>query len=237
MSEKKLKILNPIKRSEENLFGIQHDPLEYYKPSYLKPNRMSSYGYQYKLAMQTECKSFLNIGSANNLLHYLLSKQDKFIIDLDLDFRTNPDVVAVLPCLPYYDNSFDVVFGFQILEHFPLSMFTHCLQELKRVAKKHIILSLPDISFSKNEQIKYRLYKFIRHPQEWGVYKPLKIDKEHFWEIGYGSTSIDTFLKLFEKEQLRVQNHFRNELYRYHHFFVLDKIKEDASSKSTEVYK
>jgi len=213
---------DPINRTQDNPFGIQKNYQEYYKPQYLSPSRMSSYSYQYSLALETECKSFLNIGSANNILSYLLSKQKKLFINLDLDYDTHPDLVATFPKTPFADKSFDAVLCFQVLEHFPFSNFSFCLSELKRLAIKFIILSLPDISLSKRAKVKYFLYDKLKHPREWKLYKMREKSDEHFWEIGYGNINFLLLKKMFEEENVLVKKHFRNKLNRYHHFFVLE---------------
>jgi len=80
-------------RTEKKPFEIQKKSIEYYQPKYLKPNRMSSYGYQLKLAMDTNGSTFLNIGSGNEILSFILKKNNKYIIDLDIDIVNIPFLV------------------------------------------------------------------------------------------------------------------------------------------------
>lgn len=216
---------DPISRTERDPYGIQHDPLDYSKPSYLDPVRMSSYGYQYKLAMETGGNSFVNVGSGNHLLKYLLTTQTKSVVDFDLDFKTLPDVVGLFPYLPFKDKTFDVALCFQTLEHFPFSMFGSNLSELNRVSKK-IILSIPDVSITKREHLKYSFFKSTKLPKEWSIYKERKIDKEHFWEIGDGLITVEEILAAFTELKIINKQHFRNPLNRYHHFFVLRSLEE-----------
>lgn len=212
---------NPISRTEENPYGIQHDPMDYFKPSYLDPARMSSYGYQYKLAMETGGNSFINVGSGNHLLKYLLTTQKKSVIDFDLDFETQPDVVGVFPLLPFRDKTFDVALCFQTLEHFPFSTFLTNISELNRVANK-IVLSLPDRTNSKSDNIKYDFYKKLKFPKEWKVYLQELVGDEHFWEIGDGKVTLDLVVEALSPTNLHVVRQFRNQFHRYHHFFVLE---------------
>lgn len=211
---------NPIGRTEKEPYGIQHDPLDYSRPSYLDPARMSSYGYQYKLAYESGGKSFINVGSSNHLLSDLLREQGRFVLDLDLDFRTKPDVLGLIPKLPFKPKVFDVALCFQMLEHLRFSSFSDNLIELSRVADT-IIISLPDITLTKREVFKYKFYKKLHFPKEWIIYKPRKIDEEHFWEIGDGKIFYDDVLRELEIANLSLIKHFRNSLNRYHHFFVL----------------
>lgn len=210
---------HPISRTEVDPYGIQHDPLDYSSPSYLHPARMSSYGYQYKLAMGTGGNSFINVGSGNHLLKYLLTTQKKSVIDFDLDFKTQPDVAGVFPYLPFRDKLFDIALCFQTLEHFPLSMFRSNLSELIRISSK-VIISIPDITRSKSEKLKNEFYRQMGFPKEWSVYRDRSIDQEHFWEIGDGSITTQTILNLIDEENLKIAQHFRNKLNPYHHFFI-----------------
>jgi len=212
---------NPISRTEEDPFGIQHDPLDYSKPSYLDPARMSSYGYQYKLAMETGGNSFINVGSGNHLLKYLLTTQQKSVIDFDLDFGTQPDVVGLFPALPFKDKTFDVAMCFQTLEHFPFSMFLTNILELNRVSDS-VLLSLPDRTNSKTDKIKYDFYKRCKFPKEWKTLKQSNIGEEHFWEIGDCQITYDLIIEVLKDTDLQVVQHFRNQHNRYHHFFVIE---------------
>lgn len=214
-------LINPIKRTEKNPYGVQKKPLGYYEIDYLKPNRMSSYGHQIKLAIETNGISFLNIGSGNSILKFILSKHDKYIIDLDLDFFTNPTVTARLPELPFPNSVFDVVMCYQVLEHIPFNLFSLFIKECVRISSSAIIISLPDISISKEEMVKNQIFKVIKHPREWKAYTPRTIDPEHFWEIGHGNVQIQNVIAALTQERLSIQKHYRNDLNPYHHFFVL----------------
>lgn len=213
--------LDPIGRTEKKPFGIQHNPLDYYTPNYLSPDRMSSYSYQYSLALETGACTFLNIGSANSILKYLLEKNDVHVIDLDLDWNTKPNVSAALPFLPFSDKSIDVVMCFQILEHLPLIMFGATIKELKRVAKEFILLSLPDQTITNSQRLKYFIYKTFNRPVEWNIYKLRQIDTEHFWEIGHSNISDFAIVNMIKNENLEIIKDFRNQNNRFHHFFVV----------------
>ena len=212
----------PVNRTDEDPFTLQKSHLEYRQPDYLKPNRMSSYGHQYRLALEANMESYLNVGSASSLLAFLLSKQGKFIVDLDIDVETQPVLSARIPDLPFRSKSFDVVMCFQVLEHLPFTLFSICLLELSRVARRQVILSLPDMTQSSVEKMKYNVYKFLKHPREWKNYKPRSIDPEHFWEIGCEDIGTSDIISCFQKLNLTVLEDFRNELNPYHHFFVLE---------------
>jgi ubiquinone/menaquinone biosynthesis C-methylase UbiE len=171
--------------------------------------------------METNSKSFLNVGSANFILKQLLEKQNRSVLDLDIDFLTKPDIIGALPFLPFPDKSLDVVMCFQMLEHLPFNNLGSCIKEIKRIAKEYILLSLPDRTRSKSQIAMYFIYRILKHPLYWRKYQLIPIFKEHFWEIGHSNITEDTLLCVIRKEGLEVVKHFRNPYYSYHHFFVL----------------
>ena len=166
------------------------------------------------------------MGNANNLQNYLLSRQGRYVVDVDLDIRTSPIVSAILPFLSFSRYSFDLVLSFQLLEHMPFSIIFDCLREFKSVRKKYFVISLPDMSLSKRNKVKFYIYKYIKHPREWNIYHIRNRDKVHFWEIGYGDINLGCLEEKIFLANLVIMSHFRNNLFPYHHFFVL-KIKGD----------
>jgi hypothetical protein len=215
------KFNEPINRTAGKPFGIQRDPYSYFGTDYLSPERLSSYGYQFRLAIETNSRSFLNVGSANLILKQLLEKQNRRVLDLDLDFLTKPDIIGALPFLPFPDKSIDVVMCFQMLEHLPFNILGSCMKEIKRIAKEYILLSLPDRTRSKSQIAKYFIYRNLKHPLSWRKYQLIPISKEHFWEIGHSTITEDTLLRVMGNEGLQLVKHFRNPYNSYHHFFIL----------------
>ena len=210
-------------RTGKKPFSLQRNHAHYTTPSYLSPRRMSSYGHQYALAMSTKCSTFLNIGSANWILSTLLTQQKKFVIDLDIDLATNPHILGSLPYLPFLDNSIEAVLCFQVLEHLPFIIFIDCIKELSRIAKKSIIISLPDRTLLKADKVKRLIYLLVHNPRKWYRYNKVNIDPEHFWEIGINGVSDSVILNIIAGLEINVVSHYRNELFDYHHFFLLEK--------------
>ncbi len=210
-------------RSEKQPHRLQRNSDYYLTPKYLSPERMSSYGHQYNLAMNTGCSSFLNVGSANWILHSLLFKQGKFVSDLDIDLSTTPDVIGSIVNLPLKDFSFEVVMCYQVLEHLPFFTFEQSLRELRRVSSKFIIISLPDRSLSRFEKAKRFLYILVRNPRNLHLLRKKIIDPEHFWEIGRNGVTLDRVLNVFLDLNIKILSHFRNRHFDYHHFFLLEK--------------
>ena len=127
--------------------------------------------------------NILNIGSGGkrHLQRYLSNDHKVFEIDItgDADMILNLDKVERLP---FDNNSFDAVCAFDILEH--LENFHLVNEEIYRVAKKEILISLPN---SASEIINVFKNQIQQNEKERGVYSkfyglPLaKPEDRHRW--------------------------------------------------------
>jgi hypothetical protein len=207
--------------------STQASPGKYLSGSYLSPKRFSSIGWQLTLCLELEAEYYLEIGSGNNLLVDLLRKNNKTIFSIDLSNAILPDIQASIPYLPISDCAVDASLCFQVLEHIPYDRITECLSELARVSKKFVVISLPDRSeeLSLTQRLARKIYQIFHFPLR---FKPpiTLLDPEHFWEIGIDGISAEDIIKKAEISGLNVIKYFRNPLFRFHHFFVLEKFKQ-----------
>ncbi len=101
--------------------------------------------------------------------------------------------------LPLPDNEFDVVVCYETLEHLPYENFSKALLELKRVSKKYVIMSLPDVHKTWRYVIHIPRFKMIKK----FIYIPvLKLpehifDGEHYWEIGKKGYDLKKLVRIF----------------------------------------
>ena len=219
-------------RTTVHPYRIQAPAEKYQGTDYLSPERLSSVGYQFQLAVQTKGQSFLNIGSAHGLLEILLDRAGLHVIALDLDYAVSPNLVGVLPRLPVKDACTDVVMAFQVLEHMPIEMLQDCLMELRRVARMAILISLPDQTpfwqsyptSSRMESLAIRFHHWSWARQTWRFEKSVPLDPEHFWEIGHENISSETIVEIAERSGLRLARMFRNPCFTYHTFFVFERV-------------
>ena len=199
----------------------QVDKEHYDFEKYCGPDRWGSYYYQIKEIIKKKPATVLEAGGGDGVLRsYLLSNTDINHTSLDIAEDLHPDVLGSVDNIPLEDHSFDITCAFEVLEHLPFEQFEGALQELRRVSKGTVLLSLPHfgpmlslafkIPFLKHKRF---AFKIPYHPQH-------KFDGEHYWEIGkkgYPIARIRTILsKYFTIERDYVP--FEHE---YHHFFIL----------------
>lgn len=105
-----------------------------------------------------DAHTLLDVGCGNG--SFLNSLPDKFkAIGLDsskeaLRHVRTEAVYGDIADLPFEDDSFDVVTCLEVLEHLPSAVFERALDEIQRVSKKYIIISVPN-----REGLDYHLVK------------------------------------------------------------------------------
>ena len=187
--------------------------------------RFASYYFQLKTVIKINPKNILEIGKGSGFFYREIMRQNIDITVADFDSTLNPDVVADVRKLPLPDNSYACVCAFQILEHIPFSDFETALNELKRVSKEYVFISLPDkgrylkldLVLPKIGKIK-KMYSLARFKRDRHSF-----DGEHYWEIdkkGYDEKKIQDILIDSEWKLILNNRLFENP---YHRFYLLKK--------------
>jgi predicted SAM-dependent methyltransferase len=123
--------------------------------------------------------------------------------------------------LPFADRAYDLVCAFQMLEHLPYGQSLAAFGEMARVARRHVVISLPDARGA---------WRYVLHVPRIGVVERLferpvfglhehRFDGEHHWEVnkrGYGLQRIVADLSR-HAELLKT---YRVSEMPYHRFFV-----------------
>ncbi len=202
----------------------------YFRKKYDDLGRFISYFYQVDLLTDTDAKTVLEIGKGNGTFSDYLKKFGYQVTTCDFDKDLNPDVVADVRKMPLADNSFDAVTAFEILEHLPFEDFPKALAELKRVSKKHVVISLPYRSTGFEFVFKFpgvrTLFRklflnfFIRIPLKFGG---IKVSGQHYWEIDLWNFRLSKVRAEIAKH-FRIVKEVRPVMNHYHYFFVLEKV-------------
>ena len=158
----------------------------YFDGSYDTKERFVSYWHQINEIINSRPDSLLEIGIGNKFVTHYLEARRFNLISLDIDVALEPDVTGTVIDIPFKSSTFDTVSCCEVLEHLPYDSFTGCLEEIGRVARKHVILSVPDVTTSYRIHLELPRFKSIHkmflHPfprPDEHIY-----DGEHYWEIG-----------------------------------------------------
>jgi len=189
---------------------------------YNTKSRWLSYWHQISEALEISPDNILLIGKGSGVTENsirLLSKGKVNILTVDINNSVAPDTVGEAVNLPFKNEAFDVSLCCQVLEHLPFQLFSNALNELKRVTRKRVILSLPHgrkyIRIACNAPFLGEKNLIIKNP----LTKKHCISRKHCWEIGRSVSYkqvINQITKIFE-----IDKEFLNEINCNHRFFIL----------------
>jgi 2-polyprenyl-3-methyl-5-hydroxy-6-metoxy-1,4-benzoquinol methylase len=194
---------------------------------YISKERWNSFYHQITEILSIQPASVLEIGVGSGILGTILKKIGCPYESMDIDAELYPDHVGSVLQAPFFDKTYDVVVCFQVLEHLPYDRFEMALHELFRLAKKAVIISLPDCG---------RFWKYSIHIPKIGsknivVRYPFAKKQiavftgEHYWELnqkGFELMTIrSTIEKLAEKHCFVLKKDYSVWENPYHHFFIM----------------
>jgi len=195
---------------------------DYTFEKYIYPSRWMSYWYQIKSVIDLGAVDILEVGVGSGFVTIFLKNNNIRVTTLDVDESLCPDVVGSVLDIPLKDNSFEAVICAEVLEHLPFDYFERGLTELGRVAKGHIILSLPHFGPSLRVSIKIPLFREKRLAIKIPFPFNNNLSDEHCWEIGRSGYSPRKIRKIISK-YFKIKKEFIPFENQYHHFFVLEK--------------
>lgn len=172
-------------------------------------------------------RSVLELGPGPGLFKALAVHFGFTVETVDIDPELDPDHVASATDLPFADNSHDCVCGFQVLEHLPYEQSLQAFGEMVRVAKNHIVISLPDAK----KLWLYSLHIPIIGKVMFHIPKPRlrprthKFHGQHHWEINKQGYPLQKIIDDFTRQNVKMLKTYRGND-PYHRFFVFDKVKK-----------
>lgn len=190
---------------------------------YMELPRWNSLWYQIDTIEALKPQSILEIGPGPGFLQAICGKMGLVVETVDLDPELQPDHVASVTDLPLPSKSYDLVCAFQVLEHLPFDVALSALNEMARVARHHVVLSLPDSR---------RTWRFLIHLPKLGERRlivprpqcspPAHIfDGEHYWEINKQGYKLKNVIAAFQASgMLNLVKTFQTFENPYHRFFV-----------------
>lgn len=191
--------------------------------NYCHQDRWESYYYQLYEILKLKPKNLLEIGVGAGFLKDFIKNNTKIEYkNVDIADYLKPDIVASVENIPLPDNSFDIVCAFEVLEHLPFEKFELGLNEMRRISRNFVILSLPHFGPAIKFSFKIPFIKEIRFAFKIPYLVTHKFNGQHYWEIGkkgYSESKIKNILSKYFK----IKKDFIPFNNQYHHFFILEK--------------
>jgi hypothetical protein len=87
--------------------------------------------------------TILDVGAKDAQFKEMAEKEEYKVVAMDIDPKEKTILKANLINLPFKDNSFDIITAQEVLEHLDNATFKRALNEITRVARKYVIISVP----------------------------------------------------------------------------------------------
>ncbi len=199
----------------------QVDKSHYHFGEYAFEGRFVSYYWQLEEVLAQEPSSVLEVGVGDNVFgNFIKNNTTVSYTSVDVAEDLHPDVVGSILELTFPDSSFDVVCAFEVLEHLPFEQFDTALGELCRVARAHVVISVPHFGPMLSFSFKIPFLPHIQCAIKIPFPKGHIFNGQHYWEMGKHGYPVRRIRDALEKcgEIIRDFVPFGNT---YHHFFVL----------------
>lgn len=203
----------------------QVDQSHYTFVKYVQKRRWASMWHQLDEVIKHNPVNVLEIGPGPGVFKALMNLFEVHVETLDIDPALKPDHVASVFDMPFVDDAFDVVCAFQMLEHLPFEKSLEAVGEMARVARKALVISLPDAA------VRWPMSIYIPKigPLNFSIPKPRfraqqhQLDREHCWEINKAGYPLKSVKKEFLRvTSMRLARTFRVAENPYHRFFIFE---------------
>ncbi len=206
---------------------------DHYAGGYDSLYRWVSYWYQLRELRRLRPARVLEIGVGNGTVSAALARAGAAVTTvttLDFDARLRPDVCGDVRRLPFAPGEFDAVLCAQVLEHLPFDELPALLHEIRRVSRRHAVISLPCsraglfivptiLGAATAPRLAFRL------PLPNALCRLLF--RQHKWEIGRLGFPLRKVRRAIRAAGWRIAREVEPVLNTYHRFFVLEKTATD----------
>lgn len=192
--------------------------------SYDTKDRWASYWHQMRAVTGYGPKQMLEIGPGNKTVSEALKKQGIEVVTADIAEDLRPDVAASVTDLPFPDDSFDGVLAAEVLEHLPFDDFPRAISEIRRVARRFAVISLPHAGYVFSCQFKVPLIR--QREYVWKLpffWKQHVFNGEHYWELGKRGYPVSRIKKMMTAQGFAMRDACIYADDPAHYFFVLEK--------------
>jgi len=193
---------------------------------YCTIDRWASYWHQIDEITKINPESVLEIGLGDGVLSdYLKNNTCIKYKSMDIAEDLQPDIVGSIDSMKNVENeAFDLVCAFEVIEHLPFEKFEVILDELKRVSRKWVLISLPHWGRHFSFEVRLPYFKKKRWQFKLNLF-PIehKFNGQHYWEIGKSGYNLDKIKKTILDSGFKIESDYIAFESPYHHFFILEK--------------
>jgi ubiquinone/menaquinone biosynthesis C-methylase UbiE len=173
--------------------------------AYRSQERWNSYWHQLDLVSRIKPKTLLEVGLGEGVVARELGNRGVTVTTLDIAEDLHPDIVGSVTAIPVEAQSYDAVLACEILEHIKFEDVPAALSEVARVARTHVIISIPHPGYVFSLTFKLpllpRVSLLAKIPFFW---KTHAFNGEHYWELGKQGFSRRQFLALTKEAGLHL---------------------------------
>lgn len=168
---------------------------DYYKQASVWGKNIENYQYQVLIdildMIPNDVNSILDVGCGDGHITNFLPKNIKVVgMDISesaLKHVNKEKVIGDITKMPFEDNSFDLVMANDILEHINDIDHQKALNELQRVAKKYILITVPNNEDIESKKIECKQcgnkYHINWHQRRYNEQYMKKIGEQERWDI------------------------------------------------------
>lgn len=205
------------------MIEVQVDKSHYAFGRYGFEGRFVSYYWQLKEVLDLRPQSVLEVGVGDKVFgNFLKDNTGVVYTSVDIAGDLKPDVIGSILALPFNDQSVDIACAFEVLEHLPFDQFDKAVAELVRVARTHVVISVPHFGPILSFSLKIPFIPRIRLALKLSYPKPHIFNGQHHWELGKQGYPVSLIRQRLATHGVVVKDFvpFNSE---YHHFFILKK--------------
>ncbi len=193
-----------------------------YSHRYESKRRLASYWHQVDEVLRLGATRVLLVGCGTGTPEFMLRREGVDVVSLDVDASLSPSVVGSVTALAFREGEFEAAVCCQVLEHLPFESFPRALQELRRVSRRGVVISLPDQGRVLRFELKVpRLARGVLvdlprlRPRRWSF------DGQHHWEVNAAGFGVRAIERRFRDANLDVEATYRVFENPYHRFWRL----------------
>jgi len=205
-------------------YATQVNKSHYSGLAYRSSERWNSYYHQLELVRAISPGALLEVGVGQGVVARELRAEGVSVTTLDIAEDLQPDVVGSVTNIPLGDQSFDAVLAAEILEHIDFADVPQALAELARVARRHVVISIPHPGYVFSLSFKLPLLPKIdllmQVPFFW---KTHVFNGEHYWELGKKGYPVSRFIATAQHAGLQLVTYKKYADDPGHRFFVFTK--------------